>query len=299
VGNWDLYDENQATPLNKGPHTAGVNEGFTDDTIQRAHWIGFALTLTPRQLTVVGTEVRPQDLPGPETMQVFICVPLDAAQDRMVGLDRPDLLANTKAAILEHCDFDVDHMYSINKSGSVTLASFFEWFNDQQNRVFFHAYIRLLHVVYVGTIRVTRSLEQRIFNTTQFYLDASTGRRRYRTVDKYFNAIMKLVGEAPENPVEANNVIPDIAQVFYNGLADNLKTTRVEQALPALPPASLPDKLSAHRVLKEAAEEQEKDINSTRKIASAAVAAQSSCNSNRQTTNMISDATTNARISIV
>jgi hypothetical protein len=126
VGNWDLYDENQATPLNKGPHTAGVNEGFTDDTIQRARWIGFALTLTPRQLTVVGTEVRPQDLPGPETMQVFIRVPLDAAQDRMVGLNRPDLLANTKAAILEHCEFDVDHMYSINKSGSVTLASFFE-----------------------------------------------------------------------------------------------------------------------------------------------------------------------------
>jgi hypothetical protein len=111
-------------------------------------------------------------------------------------------------------------------------------------------------------------------------------------VDEYFNAIIKLVGEASEDPVEANNVIPDIAQVFYNGLADNLKTNQVEQALPALPPASLPDKLLALCVLKEAAEEQEKDINSTRKIASAAVAAQSSRNSNRQTTNMISDANT-------
>jgi hypothetical protein len=76
-------------------------------------------------------------------------------------------------------------------------------------------------------------------------------------------------------------------QPSEKALANNLKTNPVEQALPPLPPASLPEKLSALCVTKEVTKEQEKGTkNSTRKLPALLLPPRAAAShSNHQTTN--------------
>jgi hypothetical protein len=79
---------------------------------------------------------------------------------------------------------------------------------------------------------------------------------------------MKIVGEVPSiDPITANNAVPELTTIFYNGLADELKTNKVNAFLGHQRSYDLPTKIARMNEMAEAAADQERENQHTASIA--------------------------------
>ena len=205
--------------------TAGGNAAYDAAELAQIRWIQYTVTIDPRQLPT--TQVDATQLPAPQNFDVFIRLPTDAG-----GLvvsphfSKANLeTATNYLTVISHLPASHKTYYYRTRPDKTPTAQLFDYeFNNFMAKIQYYVMVQLIQKTYVSEASAQQSIMARLAACTQAHIN-DQGKYSIFTVTEYAKRFREILQGAPLDPTEAQAQVPDISQIFAQGLIANIKTT--------------------------------------------------------------------------
>jgi hypothetical protein len=220
-----LYGNTTANELDMTADAANGGD-FLAATRANCRWIGLTVTFSPQNAFITGG-INAAQLPEPTTTRVFVRAPMDPAGGLLAAVTRDMLMTNTNTFVTNFPDI----VFHAQKNGSVLTPDVFrDWMREQLHQAYFYGMEQIIQAIYIGRQVATETLSQRFHRLSQRKWDPIARKPKFVTVTEFHNELLSMLEEVQgmsEEDIGRN--VPELDNIFYNGLSDWLKQQKGDE----------------------------------------------------------------------